>query len=355
MRYQFLCVVVFVFGLVGCIELYDPGLEATDDKLVVEGLLTNQNEAHYIYLSRSAAYKDNANVLDKPVDGAEVWLSDELKTKTNLVNFGNGKYVFPRNFKGKVGKTYQLNIKLADGNEYISEPQTMTEPPDIENVEAVFEYDTRKIIYDRGSFRIDITTKDPTGKGNYYKWNWRNFKPINICNYFSRTTQGGVVWYEQKCCEKVCFEITTCKNCINILSDERVNRRMISNNPIGNIPYESTSPYYLLIDQYAMSKSMFEFWSSLKNQTGNVGGIFDTTPAKIPGNIYNVKNKNEQAIGYFQVSGVKQKVMMINRGGQSRLPVPRTIVDLSYLPAACQACEAKDNHTTIIPPLFPGF
>lgn len=336
--------------LSSCIDPYDPGLTANDSKLVVEALLTNQNENHFVQLGRSAAYADEVNSLDKPVNGAVVWVEDKNKVRVDLTDSGLGKYKFPRGFRGVVGNSYQLHIKLIDGTEYISDLEPMIEPPVIEAIKSEFAYDETKEIYDRGSFKISIDTKDPISKGNYYKWNWRHYDPITTCELFSRQNgENGVRWFESKCCEKVCFQVTSCPNCININNDELLNGKLIKSQPIGSIPYESNSPYYLLVDQYAISKKVYEFWKSLKDQTSNVGGIFDTTPALIPGNIYNAKNPNDVAIGFFQVSGVSQKAVYINRAGQTRKPVARNVAITTGDPVPCQACESKDNHTTITP------
>jgi hypothetical protein len=70
----------------------------------------------------------------------------------------------------------------------------------------------------------------------------------------------------------------------------------------------------------SLSRDAYNYWSSVDAQANNSGGIFDTAPATIRGNIKNLKDATAPMLGFFQVSAVTQKVVYIQRIGVGVLP-----------------------------------
>ena len=65
--------------------------------------------------------------------------------------------------------------------------------------------------------------------------------------------------------------------------------------------------YSILVKQYSISKSEFDFWDNLKKINDKSGDIFEYQPYPVNSNIHNVNNTKDRVLGYFQVSAVKQK------------------------------------------------
>lgn len=336
--------------ITSCIDEYDPQLTATENKLVVTGRITNQPGPYEINVSLGVAYNSTESVYDRVPPIESVWIEDKGGVSTKLSEKERGKYVTPANFRGRVGNAYRLSIKLTNGKLYQSPMDELKLPPAISSVYSVFNYDSTKQLADRANYSLYIDTQDPSNQANYYMWDFKNYQRISVCNRFNRSVgQAGQVIFEQPCCEKFCWQITTCEGCVNIASDELVNGRKLTKQPIGTMPYDSKKPYYLVAEQYHLTKEVYQFWKSFKEQTRNVGGIFDTTPATIRGNIVNASDRNDYAIGYFQVSGVSEKIVFFDRSNEKYEPYEIRKNSTGTTIIECQACLDKVNRTITQP------
>ena len=65
-------IVMAVFLSWGCAEYIDLDLETSDQKLVVDGMITSERHIQYVRLSRSVAFMDDT--VSPPVSGARVLL-----------------------------------------------------------------------------------------------------------------------------------------------------------------------------------------------------------------------------------------------------------------------------------------
>lgn len=63
--------------------------------------------------------------------------------------------------------------------------------------------------------------------------------------------------------------------------------------------------------QYALTKEAFDFWTILKKNTQQVGGIFDALPSELTGNIHCVTNPQEIVIGFVSAGTVTKKRIFI--------------------------------------------
>ena len=95
--------------ILSCTERIDLPLDESSVKLVVEGSITTNTSVHTIYLTETTNYYYN----QKPpaVTGAEISINDG-ETITRLSENSPGVYQTSADFKGVVGMTYTLNIRL---------------------------------------------------------------------------------------------------------------------------------------------------------------------------------------------------------------------------------------------------
>jgi len=102
--------VLFVLAFIlSCTERIELPLDESSVKLVVEGTITTNTSVHTIYLTETTNYYYN----QKPpaVTGAEISITDG-ETITRLSETSPGVYQTSPGFKGVVGMTYTLNIRL---------------------------------------------------------------------------------------------------------------------------------------------------------------------------------------------------------------------------------------------------
>jgi len=60
--------------------------------------------------------------------------------------------------------------------------------------------------------------------------------------------------------------------------------------------------HYFNGQQYTLTKDAYEYWEKVQNLANPSGDIFDLPPAPLPGNVYNINDQDEIALGYFEVS-----------------------------------------------------
>jgi len=125
-KYSLLLLIAAAFS--SCEEIIDIDLKDADPVLVVEANISDVNELHYIYLSKTVQFGDDNKPLR--VSGAQVRVSEDGSRVYTFDEFSPG--VYRANFKGKVGSTYQLRIEL-EGKTYNA---TSVMPPKI-NLDSV--------------------------------------------------------------------------------------------------------------------------------------------------------------------------------------------------------------------------
>ena len=102
---------------VACTEALDVDLnEGENNRLVVAGEITNEPGPYSVRLTRSTSYFYNRPA---PAElGATVTISDGEQTFILLDDDNDGTYWTDSAARGVPGRTYTLNIKLANGEEY---------------------------------------------------------------------------------------------------------------------------------------------------------------------------------------------------------------------------------------------
>jgi len=104
--------VIFSFG---CEQKIDfPVPEGGAQRLVVDGIITNETKAHQVKLSYSSQYNNSVIPL---VENAVVQITDGTN-RYLLQEIGNGIYETDPLVQGEIGKTYTLEISLQNGEDY---------------------------------------------------------------------------------------------------------------------------------------------------------------------------------------------------------------------------------------------
>jgi hypothetical protein len=60
-----------------------------------------------------------------------------------------------------------------------------------------------------------------------------------------------------------------------------------------------------------MTREAYQFWKRYQEQLERTGTILDPLPSPIEGNVYNVNNPSDLALGYFAASGIFKKRTII--------------------------------------------
>ena len=315
--FKFLIILFILGNLVTCIDPYTPNLDKFESLLVVDALLTDENTASYVRLSRTVK---EAGIDPEMVSGAQVLISDDLGNSTTLIEDSIGIYKTDSLiFTGKTGRSYKLHIKTDSGEEYESESCFMSP---LQDIDSIYITKGQEIIdtEPREGIRINIDSKGESDS-RYYRWKYEEWWEFNVpypkaYNYINDTTLT-----EFKPVRRTCWANNKSYEIIVKSSETGISE------PLLFIASEESDrllvQYHIMVMQLSISKQEYEFWESMKkiNETG--GDIFDKQPFQINGNIHNINNPNEQVLGYFQVSGAKVASRYIRRSQLADFDLPR--------------------------------
>ena len=327
--------------ITGCVDEIKLSQDAKEAKLIVDGTITNAVGPYTVTLNYSLPYTEAG--ITQSISGARVSIVEVGGKTANFTELSTGIYqTDSAAIRGQVGKAYFLKIRLGNGREYQSKPETILPPVPVDSFKVAFIPD----IKNKKPFILSVKTKDPVEKGNFYRWKWTHYDTVSICKNSYTVTEGGRFNYKTFCCQK-CWQIEPCVGCINIASDALTNGRLIESD-IAQLPFESKKPYFIVLEQYSISSEYYQFWKSVGTQINNSGGIFDNAPAQIQGNLFNINNSEEQVLGYFAASGVSLKPIYVPRnviGFSARPPLELANFDVIYQPdcAPCRGISRTPN------------
>lgn len=233
------------------------------NKLVIEALVTNESGKQVVKVSRTVSVEDS--VTFKAVENAVVHLMDDNFQFEELKQVSPGVYETD-SIKGIPGRSYTLEVTVND---------TL--------------YSATEKMYKSGSFD-SITVKyieDHSFFEDGYYIHAFAFKESNTVEYYKASvTENDSLYngYE----DMILFD--------NIFVQAEI--ELI-------VPYAFEAGDTVKIKSYTLSKEVFDYHSALFNLTVNVYGNISRVIENPPSNISN------GALGYFQVSDVKELVQVI--------------------------------------------
>jgi len=295
--------------LVACIERIDLATPDYVRKLVVEASVTTQHQPLTVKLSENAPYSSNPDLFKQgiPVKNAIVKVYDmTLNTSTGFQQTSDGKYSSTdSSFYGLVGNTYLLEIIIGE-NTYHSEEVTIRPVAAIDSVYYSFLPETNTV----GVF---VDTWDLPEKGDAYKWSWKGYYKILT------SLPGPPLYPDTFDCCVTCFMPVQGFD-VNLMSDTYINGNKIERKQVAEIPMDDVSDFLVEIEQQSLTEEAYEFWNKLLLQRQSKGGLFDPLPFNIPGNIYNINNRDEIILGFFTATAVAEKHVMVKRREFSNQP-----------------------------------
>ena len=303
---------IIVFTLFTCIDPYVPKLKGYDSLLVVDGLITDANSTYTVRLSRTFQQQNASPVM---ISDATVYITDNAGLSNFLINRNNGVYDTDSiEFKGIPGRIYVLHVKTSEGEEYESDQCLMQSVPEIDNV--YFEKDQVLVNNEVATEDGVSVFLDSKGSENnkYYRWTfdetWKFKVPYpKRYIYYDSLQLFPVDTVKEFCWKNKKSDVIM----VRAIYDGEVTQ--LKKQPIFFIASDKSDrlmiQYDILVRQYSISKNEYDFWNKLKqiNETG--GDIFARMPFTVLSNIHNIKNPNEQVLGYFQVSSVRQKIAVL--------------------------------------------
>jgi hypothetical protein len=312
-----------------CIDPYDVAFARNNKVLVVEGLLTDNSQDPDTIKIRYSSYV-NQSLYIFPVPTLKPTISIvETKKEITLIEYASGSFLPPKDFKILPNEHYILRLNI-DGQQYESTPEAYTPTPQISRIYEKFNpksklsEDGKEYLIANEVF-IDFT--DTPNQKNYYLWRFTDYESLFYCatcfrpTIYSSNTQSCSIqiptfiesdnYYDYEC-QGECYAIIKSKG-INQMADLVSDGALITRRLVAQIPYYYQGGCLVEVQQMCISPEAYAFYNNLDLQSQKSGGLADTPPAAIIGNIRNTNNPSEKVVGYFGVVNIQKKKIWIDR------------------------------------------
>jgi len=349
-----LIIYVFLILLSGCITSLDLEHDNNRFLLVVDGKITQKEIPHELLLNYSKSYGSTST---NPVIGAKIKLVDGDGNFEEYIEEINGRYIlYGNDLQRSPGKSYHVEIELSNNKKYSSTPQVM---PEIMKPEKIY-YETVMIeettdlenISSKRYLNIYINTPVIKNNQNFY-FNWRVDHTYSFAEISCHPLKPAVVCYIKRKFDN---------EDVKIFSSENLSGGMLEGFRVASVylfpDWEFYEKHFYNVAQHSITKEAFTYWETVNKVAQSTGSIFDTPPAPVNGNIYNIENPDERVLGFFEVSAVDtirtytfaddlEPIAVSDRC--SRLYYYKSIGD----PACCDCLTIRDSQ--LERPLYWGY
>ena len=318
-------ILIALFGLTlaSCVEEYWPDYSGEGFELVVEGEITNLPPPYSIRLSYSGTIENNSI---EPVHGARVVLVDSLGETEEFLELMPGVYNNkPDGMWAKEGHYYRVLIELRDGRKLETKFERIKSPAPIDSLYAVRELketDDPEITYDGYQFYVD--TRSGSEVDRYFLWRLSETYEFNSNFKIDYIFRGmGLEKTRRNDSLFTCWKTQDINN-YYLLNNEFYSDNLVrgfSLNYVSNYSRKITVKYSLLATQYMISKEAYNFYSSIKEQSEESGGLNTRQPFQTRGNVFDANN-GDYALGYIIFAGVNRKRIFVD---------PPSDIDYFYL------------------------
>ena len=270
---QFLKIILVSFLiLVGnsCTKKLDIKIDSQADRVVVEGLITNEVTPFVVKLSKTLALQDS-NQYPK-INNAFVTVADDAGHLDTLLFIADGVYRTNGPRQGVVGRTYFLTV-IANGQTYTAQDKLFSVSP-IDSVYSKYQTAGSGLGIREDGYYVYFNSTDPPNEKNYYYYEvYRNDSSV------LKSNQIGV--YDDR-----------------FLAPVIIGSRLPGKYKLGD---------KMNFNLYSLSEAGYKYYNGIQLQLQNDGGFFSTPPANAPNNLSN------GALGFFRASSVSRDSLIITQ------------------------------------------
>ncbi len=310
-----------MFVLKGCIDPFSPSISEYQQMLVIDGMITDQEGIHTVKVSRSSSYNDPGL---KYESGCTVNILDDKGNIINMIEESKGIYSarIDRQFLNAATQ-YRLEVTTSDGKKYQSDYEMLLHSPPIDSIYWEVKYVERDdplygdLIGVQFSVNSDATNYEASG----YRWELFEQWEYRSRYYAKDYYDGRINFTPQEYVSDSVYYCWTSGSKLNEIytysTTQAVSKeiRMVPLTYVSNQTDRLKYDYCLLVKQYSLSEAAFSYWNKLQIQANESGGLYETQPSRIRGNLYNVDNPDETVLGFFGASGVSEKRVFIKGFG----------------------------------------
>ncbi len=283
-----------------CTEPYNRQIDSYAEALVVEGMITTEPGPYTVKLMNTIPLSADTMIYER---NAVVTISDNEGNFETLTEVSPGVYKSsPGGIQGKIGNSYTLTINTAEGDKYESNPVKLQKGPEIDSLSTSIGHSVsfENIGDSVKGININVTTKEWNTEEDYYlRWEYEETWKVRP-NYFPIDT----VYKNTKPCWMITYNTDIIiENTATFTANKLENKPIIFLSHLSPKPYKG---YSVLVKQYTINESVFEFYKMLRENNEDNGDIFDNVPYNAVSNIECCNDSEKKVFGYFDAADVDQ-------------------------------------------------
>lgn len=296
-----------VMSFVSCIDPYNPPqIGDAPSFLVVDGFVDTSTGEGSVQLSQTIKLSDGAGV--PYVNDASMVLELKQGISYPFMFVGDGTYTLTSVF---IPENEEARIRIVwNGKTILSRYVVSQQSPPIDSV--TWRADPEGV-------NINISAHDTKPVG-FYRWKYvETYEYVSAfqSSFIYDTDLGEVVFRKP---DQDIFHCWKTASSTNVLlgSTKGFNENRIDKINLIQIPatnFKLKIKYSVLVNQYAISKEEYDFWSELKKSTETVGSIFDPLPSRVVGNLYVENDATLPVLGFFSM-GMATSERIFIKGGE---------------------------------------
>lgn len=297
----------------GCEEIYTPEIDEVENVIVADARIVSGVIGNEIKLFRSLGYNNNSMVYP-PVNGASVWLMSNKGSEVKLTETSTGK--FAANFI--LSEQFQYKIRIeSDGFKYESDYEPV---PPVPAIDSLYYEAGIKVLAPEGNNDVDDFTEVEgmqlfadikNGNLPYYRFTARRIVQYSYSVQIRPDEPDRIIYGWDSSYPAESFNIAAPANFSA--------SNYILKHPLYFMPKKPGldsgqvfNGWILILYQYGLSESGYNYYDDLNKQLEANGKMFDPLYVQARNNL-SCSNRPEQLIlGNFEIARVKQTRYFIN-------------------------------------------
>lgn len=316
-KHRFFLTLAMVVFIASCTDPYALQNEDFEEVTVIDAILTNELKKQEIIVSKTYPLEAIAPVFEK---NATVFVKDDLGTTYTFEENGQ-KYVAVNAFAAEPNRTYQLFIKTANGDSFISNLQTLTKSNTIDNLTT-----QSKTVNGRKGVEIRVNHNDPENNSKFYRYTYQETAKFTAPKWVDSELKlqlsapeynlaYALLYFELRSEEaRVCYKTNSSKE-ILLKETTQQTEDIVDNFPIRFIDYKNydiAERYSIEVKLYTQNLESYTYYKNLKKSAENGNILSPSQPGFFKGNITCVNNPNKKVLGYFETCSVSTKRIFFN-------------------------------------------
>ncbi|MBN1388588.1 MAG: DUF4249 family protein [Bacteroidales bacterium] len=326
----------------GCIDHYFPGDLKYEQMLFIEARITDEpGIVPYVSFKHTSSLSGN-NPWEEPVlgtSGATIYIENSQGERWYFTEQG-GIWPLPMSgylyhltdpdFAIQVGESYMLYIETQDGHIFESQYEKYLPSPPVEEITYTYDtWETDETGEATDGYRFYISTRAEGEDPLYLRWSLDatySYMVPYIAEYY---------WTGSALIDSTNDGLRLCYMDENIKGIYTGTSEGMAINRVTNAPLHGVSrfgdrlqiEYSLHVKQIRMSPSAYRFWNELRSLLYETGGLYETVPFRIAGNISCVSHDDISVAGLFEVAGISETRIFVPSPGDFRVVTDRCVPD----------------------------